>query len=127
MHGVGALAQDLLVHACNAVGLCCSVSWLGRQKGLPFLEHEGLVGVGVAVCNPEPLGSEISHTVCGLGGLCPGESDGHAERGGVALVGGTLRWSAHAAQQRSYSSLALGNGMRSLASGGVTIRARIMR
>ena len=74
---------------------------------------------------------QISFGVCDLWGLGAGTTGGHVAEGlgwpGRALVEAAPRDGAHAAQQRSCSSLAPGIGRRSLASDGITTSAKTMR
>ena len=129
--GEGALAQHVLLHDRCPIRLGRSICWNRRQQCLQLLEHQGLAGVGAAVGHPEAQRCQVTLGICGLRGLGAGTTGGHVAEGlgwpGRALVEAAPRVGAHAAQQRSCSSLAPGIGWRSLASDGITASVTTMR
>ena len=110
--GKSALAQHVLLHDRDPIGLGWGIRRYRHYQVLQLMEHQGLAGVRAAVGHPEAQCRQIAHGVCGLPGFGAGASDGHAGVGtgcpGRAQVEAALRLSAHAARLRSCGSLALG-------------------
>ena len=129
--GEGALAQHVLLHDRGSVRLGRSISRNRCQQGLQLLEHQGFAGVWAALGHPEAQRRQVALGVYSLRGLGTGAAGGHAGEGlgcpRMALVEAAPRVGAHAAQQRSCSSLAPGIDWRSLAFDGITASAITMR